>query len=91
MARGAARQPSDARLAGSSAWGCLGGLEASRGGSSAGGRAAALAAGYGIFGIAYLWAKLWRLPHNGVLVEVPVMLSLVAFANRTARYFPAAA
>jgi ACR3 family arsenite transporter len=83
---------------------------------------------YGIFGIAYLWAKLWRLPHNiaapaaligtsnffelavavaislfglqsgaalatvvGVLVEVPVMLSLVAFANRTARYFPAAA
>ena len=27
----------------------------------------------------------------GVLVEVPVMLSLVAFANRTARHFPAAA
>jgi len=26
----------------------------------------------------------------GVLVEVPVMLSLVAFANRTARWFPAA-
>jgi ACR3 family arsenite transporter len=26
----------------------------------------------------------------GVLVEVPVMLSLVAFANRTARHFPAA-
>ena len=82
---------------------------------------------YGIFGIAYLWAKLWRLPHSiaapaaligtsnffelavavaislfglqsgaalatvvGVLVEVPVMLSLVAFANRTARNFPAA-
>ncbi len=82
---------------------------------------------YGIFGIAYLWAKLWRLPHNiaapaaligtsnffelavavaislfglqsgaalatvvGVLVEVPVMLSLVAFANRTARHFPTA-
>ncbi len=82
---------------------------------------------YGIFGIAYLWAKLWRLPHNiaapaaligtsnffelavavaislfglqsgaalatvvGVLVEVPVMLSLVAFANRTARHFQTA-
>lgn len=82
---------------------------------------------YGIFGVAYLWARLWRLPHNiaapaaligtsnffelavavaislfglqsgaalatvvGVLVEVPVMLSLVAFANRTARHFPAA-
>jgi ACR3 family arsenite transporter len=27
----------------------------------------------------------------GVLVEVPVMLSLVAFANRTQRFFPAAA
>ena len=26
----------------------------------------------------------------GVLVEVPVMLSLVAFANRTQRYFPTA-
>ena len=26
----------------------------------------------------------------GVLVEVPVMLSLVAFANRTRRWFPAA-
>ena len=25
----------------------------------------------------------------GVLVEVPVMLSLVAFANRTRRHFPA--
>jgi len=25
----------------------------------------------------------------GVLVEVPVMLSLVAFANRTRRWFPA--
>ncbi len=83
---------------------------------------------YGIFGVAYLWARVWRLPHNiaapaaligtsnffelavavaislfglqsgaalatvvGVLVEVPVMLSLVAFANRTARHFPAAA
>jgi len=82
---------------------------------------------YGIFGIAYLWARIWKLPHNiaapaaligtsnffelavavaislfglqsgaalatvvGVLVEVPVMLSLVAFANRTARHFPAA-
>ncbi len=82
---------------------------------------------YGIFGVAYLWARLWRLPHNiaapaaligtsnffelavavaislfglqsgaalatvvGVLVEVPVMLSLVAFANRTARHFPTA-
>jgi ACR3 family arsenite transporter len=82
---------------------------------------------YGIFGLAYLWARIWRLPHNiaapaaligtsnffelavavaislfglqsgaalatvvGVLVEVPVMLSLVAFANRTARHFPAA-
>ena len=83
---------------------------------------------YGIFGIAYLWAWLWKLPHPiaapaamigtsnffelavavaislfglqsgaalatvvGVLVEVPVMLSLVAFANRTARHFPATA
>lgn len=83
---------------------------------------------YGIFGIAYLWAWLWKLPHPiaapaamigtsnffelavavaislfglqsgaalatvvGVLVEVPVMLSLVAFANRTARHFPVAA
>ena len=82
---------------------------------------------YGIFGVAYLWAWLWKLPHPvaapaaligtsnffelavavaislfglqsgaalttvvGVLVEVPVMLSLVAFANRTARHFPAA-
>ncbi len=82
---------------------------------------------YGIFGISYLWAWLWKLPHPiaapaamigtsnffelavavaislfglqsgaalatvvGVLVEVPVMLSLVAFANRTARQFPAA-
>ncbi len=81
---------------------------------------------YGIFGVAYLWAWLWKLPHPvaapaaligtsnffelavavaislfglqsgaalatvvGVLVEVPVMLSLVAFANRTARHFPA--
>lgn len=75
---------------------------------------------YGIFALAYGWAKLWRVPHNvaapcaligtsnffelavaaaiglfglssgaalatvvGVLVEVPVMLSLVAIANRT--------
>ncbi|PEQ11612.1 arsenical-resistance protein [Novosphingobium sp. PC22D] len=75
---------------------------------------------YGIFALAYLWARLWRVPHNiaapcaligtsnffelavavaiglfgltsgaalatvvGVLVEVPVMLSLVAYANRT--------
>jgi ACR3 family arsenite transporter len=82
---------------------------------------------YGIFGLAYLWARVWRLPHDvaapaaligtsnffelavavaislfglqsgaalatvvGVLVEVPVMLSLVAFANRTAHHFPAA-
>ena len=27
----------------------------------------------------------------GVLIEVPVMLSLVAFANRTKRWFPATA
>lgn len=84
--------------------------------------------GYGIFGLAYLWAWAWRLPHSvaapaaligtsnffelavavaiglfglqsgaalatvvGVLVEVPVMLSLCAFANRTAHRFPAAA
>jgi len=83
---------------------------------------------YGIFGVAYLWARIWRIPHGiaapaaligtsnffelavavaislfglqsgaalatvvGVLVEVPVMLSLVAFANRTARHFPATA
>ena len=75
---------------------------------------------YGIFLIAYGWAKVWRVPHAiaapcaligtsnffelavavaiglfglgsgaalatvvGVLVEVPVMLTLVAFANRT--------
>ena len=81
---------------------------------------------YGIFAIAYVAAKLIRLPHNiaapacligtsnffelavavaislfglnsgaalatvvGVLVEVPVMLSLVAFVNRTHRWFPA--
>jgi arsenite transporter len=80
---------------------------------------------YGIFGIAYTAAKLWRVPFNvaapcaligtsnffelavavaigmfglnsgaalvtvvGVLVEVPVMLSLVAFANRTQHWFP---
>jgi ACR3 family arsenite transporter len=82
---------------------------------------------YGIFVIAYLWARLWRIPFDvaapcaligtsnffelavavaislfglqsgaalatvvGVLVEVPVMLSLVAFANRTRHWFPAA-
>jgi len=81
---------------------------------------------YGIFAIAYVAAKLMRLPHNiaapacligtsnffelavavaislfglnsgaalatvvGVLVEVPVMLSLVAFVNRTHHWFPA--
>ena len=79
---------------------------------------------YGIFAIAYYWAKAWRLPHNiaapacligtsnffelavavaislfglhsgaalatvvGVLVEVPVMLSLVALVNRTQHWF----
>lgn len=79
-----------------------------------------------IFGIAYGWAKLWKIPHNiaapgamigasnffelavavavslfglqsgaalatvvGVLVEVPVMLTLVKIANSTRRYFPA--
>lgn len=83
---------------------------------------------YGIFAIAYGWAKLWKIPFNvaapcaligtsnffelavavaigmfglnsgaalvtvvGVLVEVPVMLSLVAFANRTRGWFPTAA
>jgi len=83
---------------------------------------------YGIFLIAYGWAKAWKLPFSiaapasligtsnffelavavaislfglesgaalatvvGVLVEVPVMLSLVAFANRTRNYFPEAA
>ncbi len=81
---------------------------------------------YGIFALAYLWARHWKLPHNiaapasligtsnffelavavaislfglhsgaalatvvGVLVEVPVMLSLVAFVNRTRHWFPA--
>lgn len=81
---------------------------------------------YGIFLIAYGWAKAWKVPHAvaapcaligtsnffelavavaiglfglgsgaalatvvGVLVEVPVMLSLVAFANRTRGSFPA--
>lgn len=78
-----------------------------------------------IFGIAYLWAKLWKLPHSiaspagmigasnffelavavsisifglqsgatlatvvGVLVEVPVMLTLVKISNNTRKYFP---
>ncbi|HEY5717943.1 MAG TPA: ACR3 family arsenite efflux transporter, partial [Motiliproteus sp.] len=82
---------------------------------------------YGVFALAYWWAKRWRLPHNiaapacligtsnffelavavaislfglhsgaalatvvGVLVEVPVMLSLVALVNRTGHWFPAA-
>jgi ACR3 family arsenite transporter len=80
---------------------------------------------YGIFFVAYLAAKAWKVPFNiaapcaligtsnffelavavaislfglnsgaalatvvGVLVEVPVMLSLVAFANRTQHWFP---
>lgn len=80
---------------------------------------------YGIFILAYVTAKLIKLPHNiaapgcmigtsnffelavavaislfglhsgaalatvvGVLVEVPVMLSLVAFANKTRHWFP---
>lgn len=79
---------------------------------------------YGIFAIAYFWAKSWRLPHNiaapacligtsnffelavavaislfglhsgaalatvvGVLVEVPVMLSLVALVNRSRTWY----
>ena len=79
---------------------------------------------YGIFLIAYGWAKAWKVPHAvaapcaligtsnffelavavaislfglnsgaslatvvGVLVEVPVMFSLVAFANRTKHWF----
>ncbi|MEX1198777.1 MAG: ACR3 family arsenite efflux transporter [Pseudohongiellaceae bacterium] len=82
---------------------------------------------YGIFGLAYAAARLWKVPFNvaapcaligtsnffelavavaiglfglnsgaalvtvvGVLVEVPVMLSLVAFANRTRHWFPSA-
>ena len=77
-----------------------------------------------IFGIAYGWAKVWKLPHNiaapagmigasnffelavavaialfgltsgaalatvvGVLVEVPVMLTLVKIANNTRHWF----
>lgn len=77
-----------------------------------------------IFGFAYIWAKLWKLPHNiaapagmigasnffelsvavaislfglqsgaalatvvGVLVEVPVMLTLVKIANKTRGWF----
>ena len=80
---------------------------------------------YGVFGIAYVWARAWRIPFDvaapcaligtsnffelavavaislfglgsgaalatvvGVLVEVPVMLSLVALANRTRGWFP---
>jgi ACR3 family arsenite transporter len=80
---------------------------------------------YGIFALAYGWARAWRIPFPvaapcaligtsnffelavavaiglfgigsgaalatvvGVLVEVPVMLSLVAFANRTRHWFP---
>ncbi len=79
-----------------------------------------------IFFIAYIWAKVWKLPHNiaapgamigasnffelavavaisvfglqsaaalttivGVLVEVPLMLALVRFANKTRHWFPA--
>ncbi len=82
---------------------------------------------YGIFALAYLGARVLKLPHAvaapaamigtsnffelavavaislfglssgaalatvvGVLIEVPVMLSLVAFANRTRAWFPAA-
>lgn len=82
---------------------------------------------YGIFFIAYLAARAWKVPYDvaapcaligtsnffelavavaislfglnsgaalatvvGVLVEVPVMLSLVAFANRTQHWFPKA-
>lgn len=78
-----------------------------------------------IFGFAYIWAKLWRLPHSiaspagmigasnffelavavaislfglqsgatlatvvGVLVEVPVMLTLVKISNNTKKWFP---
>jgi ACR3 family arsenite transporter len=81
---------------------------------------------YGIFALAYLGARAWRIPFDiaapcaligtsnffelavavaislfglnsgaalatvvGVLVEVPVMLSLVALANRTRHWFPA--
>ncbi len=77
-----------------------------------------------IFGLAYLWAKMWRFPHNiacpagmigasnffelsvavaislfglqsgaalatvvGVMVEVPVMLTLVRIANNTRSWF----
>ncbi len=79
-----------------------------------------------IFFVAYVWAKIWKLPHDiaapagmigasnffelavavaisvfglssgatiatvvGVLVEVPVMLTLVKIANRTKHWFPA--
>ncbi|KGE72644.1 ACR3 family arsenite efflux transporter [Spirochaeta lutea] len=78
-----------------------------------------------IFGLAYLWARVWKIPHCisapagmigasnffelavavavavfgvnsgaalatvvGVLVEVPVMLALVRFANRTRSWWP---
>ena len=80
---------------------------------------------YGIFALAYFWARRWKLPHNiagpacligtsnffelavavaislfglhsgaalatvvGVLVEVPVMLSLVSLLNRTRQGLP---
>ncbi len=80
---------------------------------------------YGIFALAYFWARRWKLPHNiagpacligtsnffelavavaislfglhsgaalatvvGVLVEVPIMLSLVFLLNRTRQGFP---
>lgn len=76
-----------------------------------------------IFGFAYIWARIWKLPHSiaapagmigainffelavaislfglqsgaalatvvEVLVEVPVMLTLVRIANKTRKYFP---
>ena len=79
---------------------------------------------YGIFGVAYLWARIWRLPHSiaapaaligtsnffelavavaislfglqsgaalatvvGVLVEVPVMLTVVSVVNRSKAWY----